>query len=150
MEKRVNNNQKISLSNEENNISNCNDAFIWDNSLRRKSRSSRFEEPTKSFELTNTQLEYEKAVVHLAEVKRKASTVNAEANNSVVTGLSTRNPEASAKAAKDRVKILKEANKMNKKVAKEEKKVENIQKKIEKLQGEIDKLRQKVEFVGRW
>ncbi len=100
--------------------------------------------------LTNTQLEYEKAVVHLAEVKRKASAVNAEANNSVVTGLSTRNPEASAKAAKDRVKILKEANKMNKKVAKEEKKVENIQKKIEKLQGEIDKLRQKVEFVGRW
>ncbi len=101
-------------------------------------------------QLTNTQLEYEKAVVHLAEVKRKASAVNAEANNSVVTGLSTRNPEASAKAAKDRVKILKEANKMNKKVAKEEKKVENIQKKIEKLQGEIDKLRQKVEFVGRW
>ena len=101
-------------------------------------------------QLTNTQLEYEKAVVHLAEVKSKASAVNAEANNSVVTGLSTRNPEASAKAAKDRVKILKEANKMNKKVAKEEKKVENIQKKIEKLQGEIDKLRQKVEFVGRW
>ena len=100
--------------------------------------------------LTNTQLEYEKAVVHLAEVKRKASAVNAEANNSVVTGLSSRNPEASAKAAKDRVKILKEANKMNKKVAKEEKKVENIQKKIEKLQGEIDKLSQKVEFVGRW
>jgi len=100
--------------------------------------------------LTNTQLEYEKAVVHLAEVKRKASAVNAEANNSVVTGLNTRNPEASAKAAKDRVKILKEANKMNKKVAKEEKKVENIQKKIEKLQGEIDKLSQKVEFVGRW
>ena len=78
------------------------------------------------------------------------SAVNAEANNSVVTGLSTRNPEASAKAAKDRVKILKEANKMNKKVAKEEKKVEKLQKKIEKLQGEIDKLRQKVEFVGRW
>ena len=73
-------------------------------------------------QLTNTQLEYEKAVVNLAEVKRKASAVNAEANNSVVTGLSTRNPEASAKAAKDRVKILKEANKMNKKVAKEEKK----------------------------
>lgn len=101
-------------------------------------------------QLTNTQLEYEKAVVNLAEVKRKASAVNAEANNSVVTGLSTRNPEASAKAAKDRVKILKEANKMNKKVAKEEKKVEKLQKKIEKLQGEIDKLRQKVEFVGRW
>ena len=101
-------------------------------------------------QLTNTQLEYEKAVVHLAEVKSKASAVNAEANNSVVTGLSTRNPEASAKAAKDRVKILKEANKMNKKVAKEEKKVEKLQKKIEKLQGEIDKLRQKVEFVGRW
>ena len=100
--------------------------------------------------LTNTQLKYEKAVVNLAEVKRKASAVNAEANNSVVTGLNTRNPEASAKAAKDRVKILKKANKMNKKVAKEEKKVENIQKKIEKLQGEIDKLRQKVEFVGRW
>ena len=99
-------------------------------------------------QLTNTQLEYEKAVVHLAEVKSKASAVNAEANNSVVTGLSTRNPEASAKAAKDRVKILKEANKMNKKVAKEEKKVEKLQKKIEKLQGEIDKLRQKVEFVG--
>ena len=101
-------------------------------------------------QLTNTQLEYEKAVVHLAEVKSKASAVNAEANNSVVTGLSTRNPEASAKAAKDRVKILKEVNKMNKKVAKEEKKVEKLQKKIEKLQGEIDKLRQKVEFVGRW
>ena len=101
-------------------------------------------------QLTNTQLEYEKAVVHLAEVKSKASAVNAEANNSVVTGLSTRNPEASAKAAKDRVKILKEANKMNKKVAKEEKKVEKLQKKIEKLQGEIDKLRQRVEFVGRW
>ena len=101
-------------------------------------------------QLTNTQLEYEKAVVNLAEVKRKASAVNAEANNSVVTGLSTRNPEASAKAGKDRVKILKEANKMNKKVAKEEKKVEKLQKKIEKLQGEIDKLRQKVEFVGRW
>ena len=101
-------------------------------------------------QLTNTQLKYEKAVVHLAEVKSKASAVNAEANNSVVTGLSTRNPEASAKAAKDRVKILKEANKMNKKVAKEEKKVEKLQKKIEKLQGEIDKLRQKVEFVGRW
>ena len=101
-------------------------------------------------QLTNTQLEYEKAVVNLAEVKRKASAVNAEANNSVVTGLSTRNPEASAKAATDRVKILKEANKMNKKVAKEEKKVEKLQKKIEKLQGEIDKLRQKVEFVGRW
>ena len=101
-------------------------------------------------QLTNTQLEYEKAVVNLAEVKRKASAVNAEANNAVVTGLSTRNPEASAKAAKDRVKILKEANKMNKKVAKEEKKVEKLQKKIEKLQGEIDKLRQKVEFVGRW
>ena len=101
-------------------------------------------------QLTNTQLEYEKAVVHLAEVKSKASAVNAEANNSVVTGLSTRNPEASAKAAKDRVMILKEANKMNKKVAKEEKKVEKLQKKIEKLQGEIDKLRQKVEFVGRW
>ena len=101
-------------------------------------------------QLTNTQLEYEKAVVHLAEVKSKASAVNAEANNSVVTGLCTRNPEASAKAAKDRVKILKEANKMNKKVAKEEKKVEKLQKKIEKLQGEIDKLRQKVEFVGRW
>ena len=101
-------------------------------------------------QLTNTHLEYEKAVVNLAEVKRKASAVNAEANNSVVTGLSTRNPEASAKAAKDRVKILKEANKMNKKVAKEEKKVEKLQKKIEKLQGEIDKLRQKVEFVGRW
>ena len=101
-------------------------------------------------QLTNTQLEYEKAVVNLAEVKRKASAVNAEANNSVVTGLSTRNPEASAKAAKDRVKILKEANKMNKKVAKQEKKVEKLQKKIEKLQGEIDKLRQKVEFVGRW
>lgn len=101
-------------------------------------------------QLTNTQLEYEKAVVHLAEVKSKASAVNAEANNSVVTGLSTRNPEASAKAAKDRVKILKEANKVNKKVAKEEKKVEKLQKKIEKLQGEIDKLRQKVEFVGRW
>lgn len=101
-------------------------------------------------QLTNTQLEYEKAVVHLAEVKSKASAVNAEANNSVVTGLSTRNPEASAKAAKDRVKILKEANKMNKKVAKEEKKVEKLQKKIEKLQGEIDKLRQKVEFVDRW
>ena len=101
-------------------------------------------------QLTNTQLEYEKAVVNLAEVKRKASAVNAEANNSVVTGLSTRNPEASAKAAKDRVKILKEVNKMNKKVAKEEKKVEKLQKKIEKLQGEIDKLRQKVEFVGRW
>ena len=101
-------------------------------------------------QLTNTQLEYEKAVVNLAEVKRKASAVNAEANNSVVTGLSTRNPEASAKAAKDRVKILKEANKMNKKVAKEEKKVEKLQKKMEKLQGEIDKLRQKVEFVGRW
>ena len=101
-------------------------------------------------QLTNTQLEYEKAVVHLAEVKSKASAVNAEANNSVVTGLSTRTPEASAKAAKDRVKILKEANKMNKKVAKEEKKVEKLQKKIEKLQGEIDKLRQKVEFVGRW
>ena len=64
-------------------------------------------------QLTNTQLEYEKAVVHLAEVKSKASAVNAEANNSVVTGLSTRNPEASAKAAKDRVKILKDANKMN-------------------------------------
>ena len=101
-------------------------------------------------QLTNTQLKYEKAVVNLAEVKRKASAVNAEANNSVVTGLSTRNPEASAKAAKDRVKILKEANKMNKKVAKEEKKVEKLQKKMEKLQGEIDKLRQKVEFVGRW
>ena len=101
-------------------------------------------------QLTNTQLKYEKAVVNLAEVKRKASAVNDEANNSVVTGLSTRNPEASAKAAKDRVKILKEANKMNKKVAKEEKKVEKLQKKIEKLQGEIDKLRQKVEFVGRW
>ena len=101
-------------------------------------------------QLTNTQLEYEKAVVNLAEVKRKASAVNAEANNSVVTGLSTRNPEASAKAAKDRVKILKEVNKMNKKVAKEEKKVEKLQKKMEKLQGEIDKLRQKVEFVGRW
>lgn len=101
-------------------------------------------------QLTNTQLEYEKAVVNLAEVKRKASAVNAEANNSVVTGLSTRNPEASAKAAKDRVKILKEANKMNKKVAKEEKKVEKLQKKMEKLQGEIDKLRQRVEFVGRW
>ena len=101
-------------------------------------------------QLTNTQLEYEKAVVNLAEVKRKASAVNAEANNSVVTGLNTLNPEASAKAAKDRVKILKEANKMNKKVAKEEKKVEKLQKKIEKLQGEIDKLRQKVEFVGRW
>lgn len=101
-------------------------------------------------QLTNTQLEYEKAVVNLAEVKRKASAVNAEANNSVVTGLSTRNPEASVKVAKDRVKILKEANKMNKKVAKEEKKVEKLQKKIEKLQGEIDKLRQKVEFVGRW
>lgn len=101
-------------------------------------------------QLTNTQLEYEKAVVNLAEVKRKASAVNVEANNSVVTGLSTRNPEASAKAAKDRVKILKEANKMNKKVAKEEKKVEKLQKKMEKLQGEIDKLRQKVEFVGRW
>ena len=101
-------------------------------------------------QLTNTQLKYEKAVVNLAEVKRKASAVNAEANNSVVTGLSTRNPEASAKAAKDRVKILKEDNKMNKKVAKEEKKVEKLQKKIEKLQGEIDKLRQKVEFVGRW
>ena len=101
-------------------------------------------------QLTNTQLKYEKAVVNLAEVKRKASAVNAEANNSVVTGLSTRNPEASAKAAKDRVKILKEANKMNKKVAKEEKKVEKLQKKIEKLQGEIDNLRQKVEFVGRW
>lgn len=101
-------------------------------------------------QLTNTQLEYEKAVVHLAEVKSKASAVNAEANNSVVTGLSTRNPEASAKAAKDRLKILKEVNKMNKKVAKEEKKVEKLQKKIEKLQGEIDKLRQKVEFVGRW
>ena len=101
-------------------------------------------------QLTNTQLEYEKAVVHLAEVKSKASAVNAEANNSVVTGLSTRNPEASAKAAKDRVKILKEVNKMNKKVAKQEKKVEKLQKKIEKLQGEIDKLRQKVEFVGRW
>ena len=101
-------------------------------------------------QLTNTQLEYEKAVVNLADVKRKASAVNAEANNSVVTGLSTRNPEASAKAAKDRVKILKEANKMNKKVAKEEKKVEKLQKKMEKLQGEIDKLRQKVEFVGRW
>ena len=101
-------------------------------------------------QLTNTQLKYEKAVVNLAEVKRKASAVNAEANNSVVTGLSTRNPEASAKAAKDRVKILKEANKMNKKVAKEEKKVEKLQKKREKLQGEIDKLRQKVEFVGRW
>ena len=101
-------------------------------------------------QLTNTQLKYEKAVVNLAEVKGKASAVNAEANNSVVTGLSTRNPEASAKAAKDRVKILKEANKMNKKVAKEEKKVEKLQKKIEKLQGEIDKLRQKVEFVGRW
>ena len=101
-------------------------------------------------QLTNTQLKYEKAVVNLAEVKRKASAVNAEANNSVVTGLSTRNPEASAKAAKDRVKILKEANKMNKKVAKEEKKVEKLQKKIEKLRGEIDKLRQKVEFVGRW
>lgn len=101
-------------------------------------------------QLTNTQLEYEKAVVNLAEVKRKASAVNAEANNSVVTGLSTRNPEASAKAAKDRVKILKEVNKMNKKVAKQEKKVEKLQKKIEKLQGEIDKLRQKVEFVGRW
>ena len=101
-------------------------------------------------QLTNTQLEYEKAVVHLAEVKSKASAVNAEANNSVVTGLSTRNPEASAKAAKDRVKILKEVNKMNKKVAKEEKKVEKLQKKIEKLQGEIDKLRQQVEFVGRW
>ena len=77
-------------------------------------------------QLTNTQLKYEKAVVNLAEVKRKASAVNAEANNSVVTGLSTRNPEASAKAAKDRVKILKEANKMNKKVAKEEKKVEKL------------------------
>ena len=101
-------------------------------------------------QLTNTQLKYEKAVVNLAEVKRKASAVNAEANNSVVTGLSTRNPEASAKAAKDRVKILKEANKMNKKVAKEEKKVEKLQKKIEKLQGEIDNRRQKVEFVGRW
>ena len=101
-------------------------------------------------QLTNTQWKYEKAVVNLAEVKRKASAVNAAANNSVVTGLSPRNPEASAKAAKDRVKILKEANKMNKKVAKEEKKVEKLQKKIEKLQGEIDKLRQKVEFVGRW
>ena len=95
-------------------------------------------------QLTNTQLKYEKAVVNLAEVKRKASAVNAEANNSVVTGLSTRNPEASAKAAKDRVKILKEANKMNKKVAKEEKKVEKLQKKIEKLQGEIDKLRRNI------
>ena len=97
-------------------------------------------------QLTNTQLQYEKAIASLAELRKKAADVNAEANASVVTGLSTRDAEATAKAAKARAKTLKEVTKMNK----EQKKVEKLEKKMEKIQDKISKLNQKVEFVGGW
>ena len=97
-------------------------------------------------QLTNTQLQYEKATASLAELRKKAADVNAEANASVVTGLSTRDAEATAKAAKARAKTLKEVTKMNKK----QKKVEKLEKKMEKIQDKISKLNQKVEFVGGW
>ena len=101
-------------------------------------------------QLTNTQLQYEKAIASLAELRKKAADVNAEANASVVTGLSTRDAAATAKAAKARAKTLKEVTKMNKKLAKEQKKVEKREKKMEKIQDKISKLNQKVEFVGGW
>ena len=98
-------------------------------------------------QLANTQLQYEKAIASLAELRKKAADVNAEANASVVTGLSTRDAEATAKAAKARAKTLKE---VTKKLAKEQKKVEKLEKKMEKIQDKISKLNQKVEFVGGW
>lgn len=101
-------------------------------------------------QLTNTQLRYEKATASLAELRKRAADVNAEANASVVTGLSTRDAAATAKAAKARAKTLKEVTKMNKKLAKEQKKVEKLEKKMEKIQDKISKLNQKVEFVGGW
>ena len=101
-------------------------------------------------QLTNTQLQYEKAIASLAELRKKAADVNAEANASVVTGLSTRDAEATAKAAKARAKTLKDVTKLNKTLAQEQTKVEKLEKKMEKIQDKISKLNQKVEFVGRW
>lgn len=101
-------------------------------------------------QLTNTQLQYEKATASLAELRKKAADINAEANATVVTGLSTRDAAATAKAAKARAKTLKEVTKLNKKLAKEQKKVEKLEKKMDKLQEQISKLNQKVEFVGGW
>ena len=97
--------------------------------------------------LTNTQLEYEKELASLESLRKRAVEINIEANSSVVTGLSTKDAAATAKAANDRVKMLKEVAKINKKLAKGEKKIEGLQKKIEKLQSQIDKLKQRVEFV---
>ena len=80
-------------------------------------------------QLTNTQLQYEKELASLESLRKRAVEINIEANSSVVTGLSTKDAAATAKAANDRVKMLKEVAKINKKLAKGEKKIEGLQNK---------------------
>ena len=100
--------------------------------------------------LTNTQLRYEKATASLADLRKKAADINAEANASVVTGFSTRDAATTAKAARARAKTLREVTKMNKRLAKEQRKVERLEKRMNKLQEQISKLNKEVKFVRRW
>ena len=97
--------------------------------------------------LTNLRMAYEKALAVHQELRKKASDINAEANSGAVSSYTTMNASASAKAAKERAKVLDKVENANKKVVKSQKKLDKLLKNIEKVQRRLDDLNKRVVFI---
>lgn len=71
--------------------------------------------------LTNLRMAYEKALAVHQELCKKASDINAEASSEAVSSYTIMDASASAKAAKERAKVLDKVENANKKVVKSQK-----------------------------
>ena len=98
-------------------------------------------------QLTNLRLEYDKALTVHQELCKKASDINAGANSEAVSSYTIMDASASAKAAKERAKVLDKVENANKKVVKSQKKLDKLQKNIEKVQRRLDDLNKRVVFI---
>lgn len=97
--------------------------------------------------LTNLRMAYEKALAVHQELCKKASDINAEASSEAVSSYTIMDASASAKAAKERAKVLDKVENANKKVVKSQKKLDKLQKNIEKVQRRLDDLNKRVVFI---
>ena len=97
--------------------------------------------------LTNLRMAYQKALAVHQELRKKASDINAEANSGAVSSYTTMDASASAKAAKERAKVLDKVENANKKVVKSQKKLDKLLKNIEKVQRRLDDLNKRVVFI---
>ena len=97
--------------------------------------------------LTNLRMAYQKALAVHQELRKKASDINAEANSGAVSSYTIMDASASAKAAKERAKVLDKVENANKKVVKSQKKLDKLLKNIEKVQRRLDDLNKRVVFI---